>query len=63
MVDRLLKRVDFILAVFSCLLLLPQGAYAQTATEDYLVINRLSRENGLPDQDVNGIYFDSRGFA
>ena len=63
MVDSLLKRVDFILAVFFCLLLLPQGANAQAATEDYLVINRLSRENGLPDQDVNGIYFDSRGFA
>ena len=63
MVDKIAKRVDFILAVFSCLILLPGRLSAQTDAEDYIVINRLSRENGLPDQDVNGIYFDSRGYA
>ena len=63
MVDKLFKWVDYFLAVFSCLLMLPQGACAQTDNEDYTVINRLSRENGLPDQDVNGIYFDDKGYA
>ena len=63
MVDIIYKKVDFLLAVFFCLLLLPGTLHAQTATEDYMVINRMSRENGLPDQDVNGIYFDSKGYA
>lgn len=63
MVDIYLKKVDFLLAVFFCLLLFPGRVVAQSGAEDYIVINRLSRENGLPDQDVNGIYFDSRGFA
>ena len=63
MVDTLLKRVDFLLAVFFCLLLCADRLPAQPVSEDYIVINRLTRENGLPDQDVNGIYFDSRGFA
>ena len=51
------------LAVFFCLVLFPGRIPAQTGAEDYLVIERLSRENGLPDQDVNGICFDSRGYA
>ena len=63
MVDNILKRVDFILAVFFCLSLFPDKAPAQTVPEDYMIINRLTREDGLPDQDVNGIYFDSKGFA
>ena len=63
MVDRVSKRVDFLLAVFTCLLGLPGRAQAQTDAEDYIVVSRLSRENGLPDQDINGIYFDSRGYA
>ena len=63
MADKLLKRVDFLLTIFTCLILLPGRLHAQTDAEDYLVINRLSRENGLPDQDVNRIYFDSRGYA
>ena len=63
MVDIFSKRVDYFLAVFSCLLFLPGELHAQTDAEDYIVINRLSRENGLPDQDINGIYFDSIGYA
>ena len=63
MVDKATKRVDFFLAVFTCLLLFPERAHAQADAEGYLVINLLSRENGLPDQDINGIYFDSRGYA
>jgi len=63
MVDIQNKKVDFFLAVFLCLILLPGKLFAQTVAEDYIVINRLSRENGLPDQDINGIYFDSQGFA
>ena len=47
------------MAVFSCLLLFPGGILAQTGAEDYLVVDRLSRERGLPDEDINGIYFDS----
>ena len=63
MADKLFKVVDFLLTIFTCLILLPGRLCAQTEAEDYLVINRLSRENGLPDQDVNRIYFDSRGYA
>jgi len=63
MVDNILRRVDFLLAVFFCLFLRPETLQAQTDVEDYMVINRLTRENGLPDQDANGICFDSRGFA
>ena len=51
MVDIIYKKVDFLLAVFTCLLLLPGKVLAQPDAEDYMVINRLSRENGLPDQD------------
>ena len=62
MVDKISWRVDFILV--ACIaLLLPCGLGAQTETEDYMVLNRLTRENGLPDQDINGIYFDDQGFA
>ena len=61
MVDNVLRKVDFILAVFLCLAFFPERLQAQG--DDYLVIERLSRENGLPDQDVNGVYFDSRGYA
>ena len=63
MVDIIYKKVDFLLVIFTCLLLHPGNLAAQTDTEDYMVINRLTRENGLPDQDINGIYFDSRGYA
>ena len=63
MVDIFLRRVDYFLAVFFCLIGFSDRLPAQTGAEDYIVINRLSRENGLPDQDVNGIYFDSKGFA
>ena len=55
--------MDFILAVFLCLLIYPGKTAAQTGAEDYIVVNKLTRENGLPDQDINGIYFDSKGFA
>jgi len=51
------------LTIFSCLILLPGRLQAETAAEDYIVINRLTRQNGLPDQDVNRIYFDSKGYA
>ena len=63
MVDIFLRRVDFLLAVFTCLLLSHGTILARTSTESYFVVNRLTREKGLPDQDVNGIYFDSKGFS
>ena len=63
MVDSLLRKVDYILAVFLCLTVFSGYLRAQTGAEDYLVVDRLTRENGLPDQDVNGIYFDSKGYA
>ena len=63
MVDIIFRRVDFLLAVFFCLTTAPSRVFAQTGAEDYIVIDQLSRQNGLPDQDVNGIYFDSQGFA
>ena len=62
MVEKISRRVDFILV--ACIaLLLPCGLFAQTEAEDYMVLNRLTRENGLPDQDINGIYFDDQGYA
>ena len=63
MVDILTKRVDFLWAFFLCLLLLPDRLQAEPDAEDYIVINRLTRQNGLPDQDVNRIFFDSKGYA
>ena len=63
MVDILFKRVDFLIAFFIGLVFLPGTLHAETDTEDYIVINRLTRQNGLPDQDVNRIYFDSKGYA
>ncbi|MBR2226194.1 MAG: hypothetical protein IJ884_10535 [Bacteroidales bacterium] len=55
--------MDYILAVFLCLLFSTTRILAQAGAEDYLVVNRLSREDGLPDQDINGIYFDEKGYA
>ena len=63
MVDILKKRVDFLLTIFIGLILPSGRLQAETAAEDYIVINRLTRQNGLPDQDVNRIYFDSKGYA
>ena len=63
MVEILFKRVDFLIAIFIGLFLLPGRLLADTAAEDYIVINRLTRQSGLPDQDVNRIYFDSKGYA
>ena len=63
MVDKRFKQVDFFLAVFFCLILCPERLQAQSEAEDYMVINRLTRENGLPDPDINGLYFDSMGYA
>ena len=62
MVEIFSRRVDFILAVCMALLL-PCGLGAQSEAEDYMVVNRLTREDGLPDQDINGIYFDNQGYA
>ena len=62
MVEKFFRRVDFILA--ACIaLFLPTRLSAQTEAEDYMVVNRLTREDGLPDQDINGIYFDNQGYA
>ena len=62
MVEKISTRVDFILTV--CIaLFLPVGIRAQSEAEDYMVVNRLTREDGLPDQDINGIYFDNQGYA
>ena len=63
MVHILSRRVEIYLAIFFSLLLLPGRVFAQKGVEDYLIVERLSRENGLPDQDINGIYFDSKGYA
>ena len=62
MVEKISIRVDFILAVFIALSL-PGRLSAQKEAEDYMVVKRFTREEGLPDQDINGIYFDSRGYA
>ena len=62
MVEILSKKVDFLLAALFCLTILSGNLMAQPEAEDYMVIDRLSRENGLPDQDINGVYFDSMGY-
>ena len=63
MVDSIARKVDLFLAFFLLLALFPEKTLAQGGSEDYLVIERLSRDSGLPDQDINGIYFDERGYA
>ena len=63
MVDKLIKQVDFLVAFFICLFLLPGRLHAETEAEDYLVVRQLTRQSGLPDQDVNRIFFDSKGYA
>jgi ligand-binding sensor domain-containing protein/AraC-like DNA-binding protein len=62
-VDFHFKRVDFLWTIFTCLILFPGRLQAEPDAEDYLVTTRLTRENGLPDPDINGICFDSRGYA
>ena len=61
--DSIARKVDLFLAFFLLLALFPEKTHAQGGSEDYLVIERLSRDSGLPDQDINGIYFDERGYA
>ena len=63
MVDSLSKRVDFLLTFFLSLILVQGNLFAGTDGEEFIVINRLTRQSGLPDQDVNRIYFDSGGYA
>ena len=63
MVDSVFRKVEIISAVFLCLVFSSAKILAQSGSEDYLAIERLTRESGLPDQDVNGIYFDGRGYA
>ena len=63
MVDFLSKRVDFLLIFFLFLTLAPGSIHAEPETDELIVIKQLTRQSGLPDQDVNRIYFDSRGFA
>ena len=61
--DSIARKVDLFLSFFLLLALFPEKTHAQGGSEDYLVIERLSRDSGLPDQDINGIYFDERGYA
>jgi ligand-binding sensor domain-containing protein/AraC-like DNA-binding protein len=63
MVEFSIRRVEFLSTIFLCLFLLPEVAQAEPVMEDYLVSTRLTRENGLPDPDINGICFDSSGYA
>lgn len=63
MVDKLSKRVEYLLAFFFSMILVPGNLYAGMDGEEFIVINRLTRQSGLPDQDVNRIFFDSRGYA
>ena len=63
MVEKISRRVEFILAALMAIAVQPCFLCAQTSAEDYLVVDRLTREDGLPDQDINGIYFDARGYA
>ncbi len=63
MVEKISRWVEFILAALVVLVLQPFILRAQAGAEDYLVVDRLTREDGLPDQDINGIYFDARGYA
>jgi Two component regulator propeller. len=63
MVHILTRRVEIFWVIFLHLVLLPGMLHAQRGAEDYLVVERMSRESGLPDQDINGISFDSKGYA
>ena len=63
MVELSRRRVEFLWTIFTCLILLPERLQAEPDAEDYLVTTWLSRESGLPDPDINGICFDSQGYA
>ena len=63
MEDFSIRRVEILGMIFLGLILLPGRLQAEPDREDYLVTTRLSRTNGLPDPDINGICFDSRGYA
>lgn len=63
MVNNFSVRVDFLLMIFLSLTLISERLHAETDQDEFIVINRLTRQSGLPDQDVNRIYFDSRGYA
>ena len=58
-----LRRVEFLWTIFTCLILAPGRLQAEPDAEDYIVVNQLTRQSGLPDQDVNRIIFDSKGYA
>jgi len=63
MVEFFSRKVYFLITFFTFFALSFGSVRAQKAVDDYMVVERLSRENGLPDQDVNGIYIDSKGFS
>lgn len=61
-VDILKKKVDFLL-IFFINALLPLQVTAQSYPEEYHTLKVLKLQDGLPNQNINDIFFDDRGFA
>ena len=55
--------VDFLPTVFMLLLLCPLQGFSQDRTEDYYPICTLTKDDGLPDANINGLLFDDKGFV
>lgn len=59
----MIKKVDYLPIIILMLFLSAINLDAQVKTEEYYLADRLTRESGLPDPDINGICFDDKGFA
>lgn len=61
-VDNVNLLVDFLLTM--CLCILPYNtASSQDKTEEYFTVETLKMSDGLPNQNINDIFFDDKGFA
>ena len=61
-VDRLITKVDFLL-IFFINMLMPFQATAQDKQEEYHTLKVIKLADGLPNQNINDIFFDTKGFA
>lgn len=61
-VDILKAGVDFLL-IFFINLLFPVQIVAQGIQEEYHTVKVLKLQDGLPNQNINDIFFDDKGFA
>ena len=61
-VDNMIYKVDFLL-IFLLAILAPIQVEAQDKQEEYHTVKVLKLQDGLPNQNINDIFFDDKGFA